>query len=186
MPTSTTPSTPPPPSMNATGLPDTHLSWHHDRDSPAESGGQEASVFGGSGWTQRASFVVTGLLILAFAFGLRAALRRYGAGVWAALLIGLFALGLIGSGVFITDPISGYPPGTPLVPDRTTHGVLHDIFGTPVFLGLPVACLTGFVVTSMGFAQNPTLMPIGGLLQRITIVIGWAWLTALALYLLRP
>ncbi len=168
-------------------------------------------MFGGSGWTQRASFVVTGLLILAFAFGLRAALRRYGAGVWAALLIGLFALGLIGSGVFITDPISGYPPGTPLVPDRTTHGVLHDIFGTPVFLGLPVACLvvayrftksghpawagysvatavaflTGFVVTSMGFAQNPTLMPIGGLLQRITIVIGWAWLTALALYLLR-
>ncbi len=144
-------------------------------------------MFGGSGWTQRASFVVTGLLILAFAFGLRAALRRYGAGVWAALLIGLFA------------------------PDRTTHGVLHDIFGTPVFLGLPVACLvvayrftksghpawagysvatavaflTGFVVTSMGFAQNPTLMPIGGLLQRITIVIGWAWLTALALYLLR-
>src|SRR6266540_1565032 len=43
MPTSTTPSTPPPPSTNATGLPDTHLSWHHDRDSPAESGGQGAT-----------------------------------------------------------------------------------------------------------------------------------------------
>jgi hypothetical protein len=27
-----------------------------------------------------------------------------------------------------------------MVTDRTLHGVLHDLFGIPVFLGLPVAC----------------------------------------------
>jgi hypothetical protein len=161
---------------------------------------------------QQANFVVTGLLILAFAFGLRPALRRYGAGVWAPLLIGLVAVGLIGAGEFTADPISGYPPGTPMtLVDRTSHGVLHDAFSSLVFLGLPIACLvvayrlaksshrpwagysiatataflTCFVLTSMGFAQNPSLMPIGGLLQRATIIIGWAWLTALAGYSLR-
>jgi hypothetical protein len=98
-----------------------------------------------------------------------------------------------------------------MVPDRTLHGVLHDLFGTPVFLGLPVACcvvayrfasarrkgwaaysvgtavafLTGFVLTSMGLAQPPLIPPVGGLLQRLTIIIGWTWLTALALHLLR-
>jgi hypothetical protein len=168
-------------------------------------------AIGDLGWTQRANFVVTGLLILAFAFGLRSALRPYGAGIWAPLLIGLLAVGLIAAGVFVADPISGYPPGTPMVPHRTTHGVLHDAFGTPVFLGLPIVCLvvayrfaksgkrgwaaycvataatflTCFVLSNTGFAQNPALMPIGGLLQRMTIVVGWAWLTALAVYLLR-
>lgn len=96
--------------------------------------------------------------------------------------------------------------------DRTTHGVLHDLSSTPVFLGLPAACLvvayrfvksghrawagyslataiaslTCFVLTSRGFAQDPTFVPIGGLLQRLTLAIGWAWFTALALYLLPP
>ena len=67
---------------------------------------------GDYGWTQRLNFVVTGLLIIAFALGLRPALRRYGAGIWAPLLVGLVGLGLIGAGVFVADPLSGYPPGT--------------------------------------------------------------------------
>ncbi|MQA88117.1 MAG: DUF998 domain-containing protein [Streptosporangiales bacterium] len=169
-------------------------------------------VLGEFGWAQIANFLVTGVLMLAFAVGLRPALRPYGGGIWAPVLMGLLAVGLIGSGVFAADPLSGYPPGTPMVPDRTTEGALHDAFGILVFLvGLPAGCsvvayrfatsgrrgwagysagtavafLTGFVLTSMGFAQHPTLMPIGGLLQRLTIAVGLAWITALALHLLR-
>ncbi|HKA10407.1 MAG TPA: DUF998 domain-containing protein [Candidatus Dormibacteraeota bacterium] len=181
-----------------------------------------AFVFGDFGWVQRASFLVTGGLLLAFAFGLRPALGRsgYGGGRWVPALIGLFGIGLIGSGLFAADPVSSgvtasapYPPGTPVVADRTLHGILHDLFGTPVFLGLPIACcvmayqfaragrkgwasysigtaaayLTGFVLTSMALAQPSALLPpVGGLLQRLTIVVGWAWLTALALHLLGP
>jgi hypothetical membrane protein len=163
------------------------------------------------GWMQSANFLVTGVLMLGFAAGLRPALRRYGAGMWAPVLIGVFAVGLIGAGVFATDPISGYPPGTPMLPDRTTtHGALHDAFSALVFFALPAACcvvayrlaassrrwwavysvatavafLVCFVLTSVGFSQNPALMPIGGLLQRVTLIIGWTWLTALALHLL--
>jgi hypothetical protein len=155
------------------------------------------------GWMQRTNFVVSGGLIIAFAVGLK---RRLG-GLWRPLLIGLVGVGLIGAGVFAADPISGYPPGTPMIPDRTTEGKLHDALSSLVFLGLPVACfvfaksgsrawavcsiasgvafLVSFVLTSMGFAQQPTLMPIGGLLQRVTLLIGFGWVAALALRVTR-
>lgn len=168
-------------------------------------------ALGEFGWVQVANFLVTGVLILAFAVGLRPALRRHGGGIWAPLLIGVVGVGLIGAGVFVTDPLNGYPPGTPILPQLTTHGILHDAFSVPVFVALPIACfvvayrfavrgrkgwasycvgtavafLTGFVLASEGFSQNPTFMSVGGLLQRLTLVIGWAWLTALAIFLLR-
>jgi hypothetical protein len=178
-----------------------------------------AFAFGPFGWVQRASFMVTGGLLLAFAFGLRPALRRYGSGRWVPVLVGLFAVGLIGSGVFAADPVASgvtatapYPPGDPTVVGRTLHGVLHDLFGTPVFLGLPVSCsivayrlaaaghkrwaaysavsavmfLACFVLTSMALSQPPIISPVGGLLQRLTIIIGWAWLAALAWLMLNP
>jgi hypothetical protein len=86
-------------------------------------------------------------------------------------------------------------------------GVLHDLFGTPVFLGLPAACFVfarrfaqwrergravysavtgvlfgvGFVLTSIAFAQSEPLVAYGGLLQRATVTTGWLWLTLLAI-----
>ncbi|WP_279581414.1 DUF998 domain-containing protein [Fodinicola feengrottensis] len=110
---------------------------------------------------------------------------------------------------FATDPISGYPPGTaPITAVRTVHGVLHDLCSTPVFTALPAACfvvayrigkrfwvvysiasgvasLACFVLTSLGFQQNPAFVSVGGLLQRLTIAIGFVWMSALAVHLLR-
>ena len=41
----------------------------------------------------------------------------------APTLVGLAGIGLIGAGIFVTDPLNGYPPGTPLIPiRRTAHG----------------------------------------------------------------
>lgn len=163
------------------------------------------------GWMQTANFVVTGTLLVAFAVGARTAWRRYGGGVWVPLLVALVGIGLVGAGVFRTDPVSGYPPGTPLIPEGTLPGALHDAFSTPVFLGLPVACcvaayrfgkrgrrgwvayslvtapafLVGFFAASLGFVQHPLFAPYGGLLQRVTIVLGFGWLAALAAHLLR-
>jgi hypothetical membrane protein len=154
--------------------------------------------FGPAGWIQATSFVLTGLLVVAYAVGL----RRAGAGLWAPILVALVGVGLVGAGFFLTDPISGYPPGVPPLP-RTPHGVFHDLFSTPVFTALPAACfvvayrlrrtafgiyslasglgvIVFFVLTSVGFAQNPALVGIGGLLQRITLLIGFGWLAALA------
>ncbi len=169
-------------------------------------------ALGDLGWTQDANFIVTGFLTLAFAVGLRRALQPRGGSTWAPLLIGAVAIGLIGAGIFVTDPLNGYPPGTPdKLVSYSTHGALHQLFSTPVFVGLPAACfvlarrflgwgergwaiyslVTGvafvvaFVFTSAGFAQAAGLVDFAGLLQRITLTIGWAWLTLLAIRLLQ-
>ena len=68
---------------------------------------------GDEGWLQVANFVVSGLLIAAFAVGLRRVLASGLASRWGPNLIGLVGLGLVISGIFVTDPALGYPPGTP-------------------------------------------------------------------------
>lgn len=168
-------------------------------------------AIGERGWAQSASFVVTGLLMLAFAFGLRRALRSFGGSTWGPRLIGAIAIGFLGAGLFVTDPLNGYPPGTPDLPLQfTVPGRLHRLFSALVFLGLPGACfvlarlfgrwgerrwaiysvVTGiafvvmFIVTSAGFAQVEGLVNYAGLFQRITLTIGWVWLTLLAVYVL--
>jgi hypothetical protein len=164
------------------------------------------------GWTQSASFLITGLLTLAFAFGLRRALNFPGGSKWGPLLLGAIAIGLIGAGIFVTDPMNGYPPGTPDLPMQySLIGRLHRLFSAFVFLGLPIACfifarlftslgkrrwaiysmVTGisfvvmFIVTSAAFAQVEVLVDYAGLFQRITLTIGWVWLTLLAIYMLK-
>ncbi len=167
---------------------------------------------GDSGWMQAANFIITGLLILAFAIGLRRALQPAVGAVWGPLLIGLAGIGLIGAGIFTTDPVFGYPPDAPLVlAQYSSHGHLHDLFSILVFLGLPIACfvlsrrfavmgergwaiysvLTGigilmtFVLAGMGFSQTPGFVDFAGVYQRLSITIGWTWMTLLALHLLR-
>jgi hypothetical protein len=155
------------------------------------------------GWMQQANFLITGLLFLAFAFGLR------GNGLWLPVLMGAVAIGLIGAGLFATDPVNGYPPGAVAV--GSTAEILHGLFSLLVFVGLPAACgvatrrfakagekgwalysaatavafLVFFFLAGQGFSGDPSFVPVGGLMQRITIVIGWAWIAALALHLLR-
>jgi uncharacterized protein DUF998 len=169
---------------------------------------------GESGWMQVVSFIITGLLVLAFSIGLRRVLRPSG-WIWGPLLVGMVGIGLIGAGIFVTDPLNGYPPGTLRIPtERTTHGILHDLFGIPFFLGLPVTCFvfarllsrlgerrwavysagSGFAMlgllflTRLGLRQLPGFADIGelfGLLQRIIVTIGFAWLMLLATYMLK-
>jgi hypothetical membrane protein len=165
------------------------------------------------GWIQVANFIVTGLLILAFSVELRHAIRPSDS-VWGPVLVALVGIGLIGAGIFMTDPLNGYPPGTPVLPtERTAHGIFHDLFGIPFFLGLPIACfvfarfftrrgehnwawysrlsgigmLAVFIVARLGFRllpMYPELAANFGLLQRITVTIGLTWLTLLAVYML--
>jgi hypothetical protein len=161
-------------------------------------------AIGGQGWVQVASFLVTGALLLAFAVGLRA---DGDAGTWVPVLLGLVAVGLLGAGAFLTDPVSGYPLGTPPQPfDTTPSGTLHDLFSAPVFLALPAACfvlarrlhvrgrtgwalgsvaagvvfLAAFGIAGLGFAQHPLFVAVGGLFQRLALVVGFGWVAALA------
>ena len=96
---------------------------------------------GEGGWLQIANFVVSGLLIVAFAFGLRRAVSSGRASRWGPILVGLVGLGLIVSGAFVTDPALGYPPGTPpgLSQHPSWHGSIHLLGALLVFAGLPIA-----------------------------------------------
>jgi hypothetical protein len=167
-------------------------------------------ALGDGGWTQVVNFVVVGALYLAFAVGLLRARRQGSVGPRiGAVLIGAVAVGLLGAGAFVTDPVSGYPPGSPdALTSYSTSGALHDAFSAGTFLGLPAAALTfawwfrrhgnrrwagysigtalaflaGFLLTSVAFSQAPTLVAYGGLYQRTTVVIGFTWLTLLAIH----
>jgi Protein of unknown function (DUF998) len=83
---------------------------------------------------------------------------------------------------------------------------LHDLFSAPAFIGLPAAALAyartfrrgghrswaacsagsamvmlaGFGLASAAFSQVPSLVNYGGAFQRVCVITGFAWLTALA------
>jgi hypothetical protein len=104
---------------------------------------------GEGGWSQRANFAVTGALYCIAAHGLARTPRRAGAPrVVPALTFGVGA-GLVGSGLFVTDPVAGFPPASrdqngagralPVAPTRS--GKLHNLCAIPIFAGIPIAAL---------------------------------------------
>src|SRR5947209_19349437 len=72
---------------------------------------------GDGGWMQVVNFLVCGTLVLAFAIGLRQALRGTRGSIGAPVLLALFAVALLVAGIFSTDPALGYPVGA--VHERT-------------------------------------------------------------------
>ncbi len=106
-------------------------------------------AIGRHGWWQRINFIVAGLLYSCAAGGLRrSAGRRVGPRAVPALVAGV-GIGLIGSGMFVTDPVGGFPPATSGgasldhtdsgARETTLAGRLHDLFAIPIFAGIPVA-----------------------------------------------
>ncbi len=96
---------------------------------------------GDLGWIQVANLIITGLLVIASAVGMRQALHDGRGKTWGPLLVGVYGLGLIGAGIFKADPAMGFPVGTPA--DAMTisaHGLLHFITGGVGFLALIAAC----------------------------------------------
>ena len=71
---------------------------------------------GSLGWIQVGSFIVSGLLVIAGAVGMRQRLHPGRAGTWGPILLALYGLGLIGAGIFVADPMDGFPPGSPAGP----------------------------------------------------------------------
>jgi Protein of unknown function (DUF998) len=90
-------------------------------------------ALGQRGWTQRANFIATGLLMLACSRGLhRQQVRQRDGSRWSPRLVGAYGVGLIGAGIFVTDPVRGYDPGPPVPPGSQTNA-LHGAFSLLVF-----------------------------------------------------
>jgi hypothetical membrane protein len=164
-------------------------------------------ALGPGGWVQVVNFLLAGVLTLVFAIGLRRSLRPGPGGLTGPILVGVWGIALLGAGVFVTDPVSGYPPGTPALPAEPSRpGLLHDLFSLPGFLGLALAMLVFayafgrrrawiwsvysglsglgfaalFVMASAGFSQQSGLVGTAGLWQRLAVGLGWLWLALLA------
>lgn len=167
---------------------------------------------GNFGWTQITTFLVVGTLLFCFAIALMRIAKTQGVSVWGARIIAICAIGLIGAGLFVTDPLSGYPSGLhTLRENRSLFGVLHDAFSALLFIGYPFAAykyarifmkkkengwaiytivsgfsfICFFIITSMGFGQVAGFVDYGGLFQRITLTILWCWMTLIAIHFLR-
>jgi hypothetical protein len=96
---------------------------------------------GSLGWVQVANFVVSGVLYVAGAVGLRMALRPGRGSTWAPRLVALTGVGLIVAGVFTTDAGAGFPPGAPAgAPAMSWHGMLHEVGFALSFVGAIAAC----------------------------------------------
>lgn len=100
---------------------------------------------GDLGWIQITSFILTGLLAIACAVGMRRTLRGSRGGTWGPLLVGGYGLGLIAAGIFPPDAGVGFPPGAPAgMPALSWHSMLHAVAGTGAFVALIAAA---FVLT---------------------------------------
>ena len=164
-------------------------------------------ALGPRGWIQTGNFALTGTLFLAAAAGLSRTGDPAASGRAVPALIGVAGTGLISAAIFPTDPVNGYPPGTPDAPSRLSRtGRAHNLAALPVFFGLPAAALacswpswrtgqrtfavyststamtmlTTMTLAGAGFGQSPRLINLGGLFQRASIITGFAWLTALS------
>ena len=142
------------------------------------------------GWVQVANFLVTGVLMIAFAVGLAWTLRSGRAYRWTPRLIAAFGTGLVLAGVFVTDPV---PAETP-----SWHGRLHLAASLLAFGALTAVCFvvarrfpdrrwawysraTGVALPVLFVAMGAGPAATTGLLQRAAIIVGWSWLAAISL-----
>jgi hypothetical membrane protein len=156
---------------------------------------------GERGWVQIANFLLCGVLLLVGAAGLLPTrVPRI-----VTVLIGVIAVGLIAAGVFVTDPGFGYPPGERAPSTPTFHDAVHGVASVIVFFTLsvvpvvvalqawssrpwaPYSLLSGVVVlvfisaaALVAAEQERIVSPDApmGVLQRIALVAGFAWLAA--------
>lgn len=166
---------------------------------------------GDLGWIHITLLVLTGLLTVASAAGMRRAVRG-GGGTWGPLLVGFYGWGLIGAGVFVADPAFGFPPGTPADANAVSwHGLLHVITGGVGFLALIAACFVfarrfrarkqwGWATYSMttgavyfvaffgiasGSQRGGAVLTFVILAFTVAVVLGWAWLSVMAARLMK-
>jgi hypothetical membrane protein len=94
------------------------------------------------GWIQIANFTGTGTLVVLGALGVRRALPPGRGSTWVPVLLGVWGVALVASGVFTADPAPDFPPGhAGAANGLSSSGLLHFVFGAAGFYALAAAAL---------------------------------------------
>jgi hypothetical protein len=157
------------------------------------------------------NLLVFGCFMLMFSFGLRRAIRTGRGAKWGPILSGVIGISLIAAGLFVIDPNLGYPPGS--TPVQSWHGSIHDLSGAVLFGSLTALCfvfarrfsgnrqtvwavfsaaagglvLLAFVACSVMVSltfSGAVTVHYSGLLERISMMTGCAWISALSVRML--
>lgn len=153
-----------------------------------------ALALGRRGWLQVANFLVCGAAVTAASVPIGRATDS----ILLGIVVGVFGVALVASGLFRMDPMRGYPPGTPegTPSEFSRRHQLHDAAGAVVFVALPVAASVAvFVLPDVGWRVYSAATavagiiglfafgqaweedsPRAGLLQRLTLVVDLVWL----------
>ncbi|MEZ0341549.1 DUF998 domain-containing protein [Mycobacterium sp. pV006] len=103
-------------------------------------------ALGDQGWIQTANFIVSGLLVTAFAAGVWRVIGSHRSGRIGAVCLGLYGLlaGVV-VGLFPTDPMFGFPPGaradSPGFHSASTSAQVHAVASSTGFFAVTCACL---------------------------------------------
>lgn len=167
---------------------------------------------GDLGWIQITNFLLTGVLVILAAVGIRRVLSHTQPSKWGPILLAIYGIGLIGAAIFVADPALGFPPGTPSDAHTiSTSGLLHFVSGGIGFLGLIAACFvfarrfatlgqarwviysiaTGvlFFAAFFGIAAGSNgpsnLVTFVILSFTVAVLLAWTWISLLSLHLLK-
>lgn len=168
---------------------------------------------GDGGSVMIGTFLASGALVFAFAIALRIRLRDGPAALAGPVAIGLAGVGLVLAGLFSTQPLFGYPPGTPegMATDVSLASLAHVLGAFLLVFGLIAATLVlarrfrregrpGWAILSLvlgmvvfvffgasgGGPSGRLMFPaISGLLQRMSLIAGLGWVAAVAISAIR-
>jgi hypothetical protein len=159
---------------------------------------------GPGGWIQTATFLLSGLMVIAVAIGMmRVTAPRLRASSW---LLAAFGMSMFLAAFFPADPMDGFPVGTPVGPPTkiSTTGMMHFIVGGLGFVSLALSGLAAARPLSRVGARGPARFSLftgiavlvgffGGVAIPafkspvlgiwFAVVVGWIWIAVLSRYL---
>lgn len=164
---------------------------------------------GSMGWIHILLFIITGLLVILGAVGIRRAIKGEKGGTWAPILLEVYGVSLIAAGLFVPDPMKGFPPGM-TYGTISTSGIMHLISGAVGFMGLITACfifgkrfkqlkdtkmgmfsvITGFIflISFIGIAgfsgsNSETVVMIVTLGFYFAVLLSWTWFSTICYHI---